>query len=124
MYKEKLENYMKLHVERRHPFKIVLNNEEKKAKKELMVILTDEKNHPFERFYSAIALAYLDDKSGLEILNGVCTRKGKLMIITNSEMEVSEAGLAILVLGEKLPEGFKFSKIINPLFPELDEMKK
>ncbi len=72
------------------------------------------------RFYMARILAFLGNDSGLQLLRDIASRKTGL---TTSCMEIGHAGLAILLLRERLPEGFSF-RHINWVYPELEILIK
>jgi hypothetical protein len=86
---------------------------------QLQTILADAASDEYKKFNAARKLAYLGDHAGVDILSR--TLAGEFAM-TSSEMEKSQAGLCLLWLQYDLPEDFAFSRLANPLYPELDAL--
>jgi hypothetical protein len=86
---------------------------------DLQAILADATNDEYKKFNAARRLAYLGDRAGVDILSR--TLAGEYAM-TSSGMEQSRAGLCLLWLQCDLPENFAFSRLANPLYPELDAL--
>lgn len=105
-----------------HPFAIALSNAKDKEQK----LLKEFKALPErDRLRHAQALAYLGNNAGIEVLKEAAFPT-KLMgaYMTSSGFEISESALALLYLGFDFRDTFKFSKVPNALYPELDELLK
>ncbi|NQT26679.1 HEAT repeat domain-containing protein [candidate division KSB1 bacterium] len=68
------------------------------------------------RFNAARALAYRDNKAGIDLLNECASGQ---LTMTSSGFEVNAAALALLILGEELPEEYYELHIADPLFMRL-----
>ncbi|MEM7354657.1 MAG: HEAT repeat domain-containing protein [Acidobacteriota bacterium] len=71
-----------------------------------------------EQFLAACALAYQGHEGGIEILRK--TLSPSHAPISTSGFELSEAGMALAILGYELPPSF--AKRVNPYFSELDKL--
>ncbi len=80
-------------------------------------IVTNEANDEYKRLSAARALAYLGDKRCIDIL--AKTLAGKFAM-TSSCTEQSQAAACLLYLGYDFPKDFLFTKLANPLYPELN----
>ena len=82
-------------------------------------IMTDETSDHYKRFNAARALAYLGDCRCVDILSK--TLAGEFAM-TSSGFELSEAALYLLYLGHDFPDDFLFTRVPNPLYPELNAL--
>lgn len=97
------------------PYRLALYGAENADK--LKAILADETRDEYVRLAAAEGLAYLGDNSGTRVLEKSLFGK---FALTNSTHEKSEAALSLLFLGYTFPKTFLFSRLVNPLYPELD----
>jgi regulation of enolase protein 1 (concanavalin A-like superfamily) len=85
---------------------------------DLYAIMTDKTRDAFTQFNAARALAYFGDTRCTAFLSDVL--RAQLRALTMGA-ERSQAGLCLLYLGfDDFPEGFAFSRLKPPVYPELD----
>jgi hypothetical protein len=84
---------------------------------ELHEIMTSEANDEYKRFNAARALAFLGDTRCIYIL--AKTLAGEFAM-TSSGFEQSHAAACLLYLGYDFPKDFLFTRLPNPLYPELN----
>ena len=101
-----------------HRFVIALSNSKDKEEKLLTMFNEGTVSH---KLLPAQALAYLGNNIGINVLEEAALPT-KLIgpYTTQSGFEISESALCLLYLGFDFPVTFKFSKIPNPLYSELD----
>jgi hypothetical protein len=80
-------------------------------------VMTDEANPPFRRFNASRALAYLGDRRCMKRLWDIA---GGDLVLSASSFEQSKAALCLLYLGYDFPAHFLFTRLPNPLYPELN----
>lgn len=97
------------------PYRLALYGAENADK--LKAILADETKDEYVRLAAAEGLAYLGNTDGTQLLEK--TLFGNFAM-TSSGHEKSEAALSLLFLGYTFPKTFLFSRLVNPLYPELD----
>lgn len=97
------------------PYRLALYGAENAGK--LKAILADGTRDEYVRLAAAKGLAYLGDSAGTRVLEK--TLFGRFAL-SNSTHEKSEAALSLLFLGYTFPKTFLFSRLVNPLYPELD----
>ncbi|MDZ7376153.1 MAG: hypothetical protein ONB13_05995 [candidate division KSB1 bacterium] len=73
-------------------------------------------NDQFLRFNAARALAYRKKKDGLDLLYRCAAGD---LVLTSSELERHDAALALLLLGERLPQEYLNSGFADPLYVKL-----
>jgi len=86
---------------------------------ELHKIMTDEANDQYKRFNAARALAYLGDTRCIDTL--AKTLAGEFAE-TSSGVEQSKAAACLLYLGYDFPKDFLFTRLPNPMYPELNAL--
>lgn len=84
---------------------------------ELHEIMTSEANDEYKRLNAARALAFLGDTRCIDIL--ARTLAGEFAM-TSSGFGQSHAAACLLYLGCDLPKDFLFTRLPNPLYPELN----
>lgn len=87
--------------------------------KQLYGIMTDETDDPYKRFNAARALAYLGDPRCVDILSK--TLAGEFAM-SSSGFELPEAAVCLLYVGYDFPDDFLFTRVPNPLYPELNAL--
>jgi hypothetical protein len=86
---------------------------------ELHKIMTDEANDEYKRFNAARALAYLGDMRCIDTL--AKTLAGEFAE-TSSGIEQSKAAACLLYLEYDFPKDFLFTRLPNPMYPELNAL--
>jgi hypothetical protein len=86
---------------------------------ELHQIMADEANDEYKRFNAARALAYLGDGRCIDTL--AKTLAGEFAM-TSSCIEQSQAAACLLYLGYDFPKNFLFTRLPNPIYPELNAL--
>lgn len=106
----------------KHPFALALSNAKDKEKR----LLTEFETLPErKRLAHAQALAYLGNGAGRDVLKKAAFPTGIMgPFTTSSGFEISESALCLLYLESDFPESFRFSKVPNAIYPELDELLK
>lgn len=84
---------------------------------ELHRIMTNEANDEYKRFNAARALAYLGDMRSIDILAQALAGE---FAASSSCVEQSHAAACLLYLGYDFPKDFLFTRLPNPLYPELN----
>jgi len=84
---------------------------------ELHRIMTDEANDQYKRFNAARALAYVGDARCIDTL--AKTLAGAFAV-TSSGFEQSKAAACLLYLEYDFPNDFLFTRLPNPMYPELN----
>jgi len=84
---------------------------------DLHAVMTDAANPPFRRFNASRALAYLGDRRCMKMLSDIA---GGDLVLSASAFEQSKAALCLLYLGYDFPAHFLFTRLPNPLYPELN----
>jgi hypothetical protein len=105
-----------LRKDRFSPLDLVLNDPNVD---ELHKIMTSGAGDEYKRFNAARALAYIGDERCIDIL--VITLAGKYAA-TSSGFEQSHAAACLLYLGYDFPKDFLFTRLPNPLYPELNAL--
>ena len=104
----------------KHPFALALSNTKEK---ETRLLAEFETLPERQKLAHAQALAYLGNTDGLDELKKAAFPTDAMgPFMTSSGFEISESALCLLYLQSAFPESFKFSKVPNALYPELDEL--
>ncbi len=98
------------------PLDLVLNDPNVDA---LHKIMTDEANDPYKRSNAARALAYLGDERCINVLTNALAGK---FAASSSCIEQNQAGVCLLFLGYRFPRDFLFTRLPNPIYPELNAL--
>jgi hypothetical protein len=105
-----------------HPFHIALSDAKDKEQ-QLLSLFKESKRDTPRKLLAAQSLAYLGNKTGMPDLEGATFKsKGMPWYMTSSGFEISESALCLLFLGFDFPDTFKFSEIVNPMYPEMDKL--
>jgi len=105
-----------LRKDRVSPLDLVLNDPNVDA---LHKIMTNEANDSYKRFNAARALAYLADMRCIDILKKALAGE---FAVSSSGFEQSQAAACLLYLDYDFPKDFLFTRLPNPLYPELNAL--
>lgn len=109
-----------LSKERTTPLRLVSNDPNKSDWSTLRTTVADPNADEHRRFNAARVLAYFGDRVNVDILSK--TVQGRFA--TGADEEKGKAALCLVYLECDLPEGFAFSRLASPLYPELDVFVK
>jgi hypothetical protein len=102
--------------ERIAPLMLVSNDPNKGDWDTLVAIVADPNVDEYQRLNAARVLAYFGDRRSVDLLSK--TVQGRFA--TAGDEEKGKAALCLVYLQCDLPEGFAFSRLARPLYPELD----
>jgi hypothetical protein len=109
-----------LNRDRAAPLKLVSNDPNQSDWDTLRAIVVDPNADEHRRLNAARVLAYFGDRVSVDMLSK--TVQGRFA--AGRDEERGKAALCLVYLECDLPEGFAFSRLANPLYPELDVFVK
>lgn len=109
-----------LNGDRATPLKLVSNDPNQSDWNALRATVADPNDDEHKRLNAARVLAYFGDRVSVDILSK--TVQGRFA--AGRDEEKGKAALCLVYLECDLPEGFAFSRLANPRYPELDVFVK